>query len=163
MNEASLESKIGRLTQLEVVINEGRECTEWINSIVLVKKPNGSVRLSCPKWSQQSDKQESVALQNSWRHPTWTGRFEIFQLAWREVGLLIHPSWQWEQFPDNLQCVLGQVSMATCTLWAKCSRVVFLERINRVLRSVLNTAGTVDDIIYNGNEKLPTSPQLSPC
>jgi len=40
---------------------------------------------------------------------------------------------------------------------------VFQERIDRVPRRVLNTAGIVDDILCNGNEKLPMTLQSSPC
>lgn len=58
-------AELKRLTQLGV-IKEVREHTEWIDSIVPVKKPDGSLRLCLdPKDLNQAIKVESVVPQNS--------------------------------------------------------------------------------------------------
>ena len=141
------------MTQLGV-IKEVREHTEWINSIVPVKKPEGSLRLCLdPKDLNRAIKR------NQWYSRTVNDILpeladsKYFSLLDAKSGYR-HVSLDKESsFLTTFNTPWGKYRWLRLPFGLKVSGDVFQERIDRVLKSVPNSVGIVDDILCHGNEE----------
>ena len=146
-------AELERLTQLGV-IKEVREHTEWINSIVPVKKPDDSLRLCFdPKDLNKAIKR------NQWYSRSVDDILLVLTDS-KYFSLLDAKSRYWHVPLDKESSFLTTVN----TPWGKYrwlripfgQRIagdVFQERIDRLLRNVPNSVGIVDDILCHGNEE----------
>ena len=132
-----------RFTQLEV-IKEVREHTEWINSIVPVNKPDGSLRLCLdPKDLNQAIKR------NQWYSRTVDDILpELADSKYWHVPLDRESS-----FLTTFYTPWGEYRWLRLPFGLKVAGDVFQERIDRVLRNVPNSTGIADDILCHGNEE----------
>ena len=146
-------AELERLTQLGV-IKEVREHTEWINSIVPVKKPDGSLRLCLdPKDLNQAIKR------NQWYSRTVDDILpeladsKYFSLLDAKSGYWHVPLDKESSFLTTFNTPWGKYRWLRLPFGLKVAGDVFQERIDRVLRNVPNSAGIVDDILCHGNEE----------
>ena len=128
--------------------------TEWINSIVPVKKLDGSLRL----WLDPKDLNQAIK-KNQWYSRTIDDILPELADS-KYFSLLDAKSGYWHVPLDRDSSLLTTFN----TPWGKyrCLRLpfglrvagdVFQERIDRVLRSVPNSVGIADDILCHGNEE----------
>ncbi len=141
-----------------------REHTEWINSILPVKKPVGSLRLCLdPKDLNQAIKR------NQWYSRTIDDILPELADS-KYFSLLDAKSGYWHVPLDRESSLLTTFN----TPWGKYRRLrlpfglrvagdVFQERIDRVLRSAPNSVGIADDSLCHGNEETTMTQQSSPC
>ncbi|PFX34396.1 Retrovirus-related Pol polyprotein from transposon 17.6 [Stylophora pistillata] len=146
-------AELERLTQLGV-IKEVREYTEWINSIVPVKKLDGSLRLCLdPKDLKRAIKR------NQW-YSSLVDDILLELANSKYFSLLKAKSGYWHISLDKESSYLttfntpwGKYRWLRLPFGLKVSGDVFQERIDRELRSVPNSVGIVDDILCRGNEE----------
>ena len=147
------QAELERLTQLGV-IKEVREHTEWINSTVPVKKPDGSLRLCLdPKDLNQAIKR------NQWYSRT-IGDILPELADSKYFSLLDAKSGYWHVPLDRESTLLttfktpwGKYRWLRLPFGLRVAGDVFQERIDRVLRSVPNSVGIADDILCYSNEE----------
>ena len=140
-------AELEKLTQLEV-IKEVRKNTEWINSIVSVKKPHGSLRLCLdPKDPNQAIKR------NQWYSRTVDyirpelADSKYFSLHDAKSGYWHVPLDKESSFLATCNTPWGKYRWLRLPFGLQVAGDVFQETIDRVLRSVPNSAGIVDDIL----------------
>ena len=155
-NKAELE----RLTK-EGIITEVKEHTEWINSIVPVMKPNGSLRLCLdPKDLNKAIKR------NQWYSRTIDDILP--QLAKSKYKTLKDAtSGYWHIILDLASSLLTTFN----TPWGKCRWLrlpfglkiisdIFQERLDRVLRLLEGVHGIADDILTHGETEVQHNGRL---
>ena len=129
-----------RLRQLGV-ITEVREHTEWINSIVPVKKPDGSLRLCL----DPEDLNQVIKRNQSYSRTVDDILPELADSKY--FSLLDAKSGHWHVPLDK------ESSFLRLPFGLKVPGNVFHERIDRLLRSVPNSGAIVDNILCDGNEE----------
>ena len=151
--KAAYKAELERLVQLEV-IKEVQEHTEWINSIVPVKKPDGSLRLCLdPKDLNKAIKR------NRWYSrtiddvlPELAGS-KYFSLLDAKSGYWHVPLDKESSFLTTFNTPWGKYRWLRLPFGLKVAGDVFQERVDRVLRKVSNTTGIADDVLCHGNTK----------
>ena len=131
-----------------------KEHTEWINSIVPVKKPNGSLRLCLdPKDLNQAIKR------NQWYSRTIDDILpeladsKYFSLLDAKPGYWHVPLDRESSLLTTFNTPWGKYLWLRLPFGLRVSGDVFQERIDRVLRIVPNSVGSADDILCHGNEE----------
>ena len=147
--------ELKRLVELGV-IKEVQEYTEWINSIVPVKKPNGSLSL----YLDPKDLNKAIK-RNQWYKRTVDDVLpELANLKY--FILLDAKSGYWHVPLDKESSLLTTFN----TPWSKYMWLrlpfelteagdVFQERLDRVLKSVHSTTSISDDVLCYGNAEIP--------
>ena len=146
-------AELEKLVQLRV-IQEVKEHTEWINSIVPVKKPDGSLRLCLdPKDLNKAIKR------NRWYSrtiddilPELTGS-KYFSLLDAKSGYWHVPLDRDSSFLTTFNTPWGKYRWLRLPFGLKVAADVFQERVDRVLRSVSNTTGIADDVLCHGSRE----------
>ena len=140
-------AELKRLVQLGVT-KEVQDHTEWIDSIVLVKKPDGSLRLcldpkdlnkavKCNQWYNKTIDDVLPELANS----------EYFSLLNAKSGYWLtnfNTPWPWGKY--YWVCLPFGLTLAGD---------VFQLRLGRDLKSVPSTTGITDDVLCHGNAEIP--------
>ena len=146
-------TELEKLTPLEV-IKEVRKNTEWINSIAPVKKPDGSLRLCLdPKDLNKAIKR------NQWHNRTVDYNLpeladsKYFSLHDSKSGYWHVPLDKESNFLATFNTPWGKYRWLRLPFGLQVAGDVFQETIDRVLRSVPNSAGIIDDILCHGNEE----------
>ena len=147
---AAYKAELERLVDLGI-ITEVKEHTEWINSVVPVKKPDGSLRLCLdPKDLNKAIKR------NQWYNRTIDDILPELCNS-KFFSLLDATSGYWHVKLDYQSSLLttfntpwGKFRWLCLPFGLKVSGDVFQERLDRVLRSILNTTGIADDVLSHG-------------
>ena len=146
-------AELERLTQLGV-IRVVREHTEWINSIVPVKKLDDSLRLCLdPKYLNKAIKRNQWYSRSVDDILPELADSNYFSLLDARLGYWHVPLDKQSSFLTAFNTPWGKYRWLLLLFGLRVGRDVFQERINRVLRNVPNSVGIVDDILCNGNEE----------
>ena len=155
-------AELERLTQLGV-IKEVREHTEWINSIVPVKKPDGSFRLCLdPKDLNKAIKRNQWYSRSLDDILPELADSKCFSLLDAKSGYWHVPLDKESIFLTTVNAPWGKYRWPRLPFGQRIAGDVFQERIDRVLRNVPNSVGIVDDILCHGNEETTHDAAVSP-
>ena len=158
--QAAYRAELDRLTK-EGIITEVQEHTEWINSIVLVMKPNGSLRLCLdPKDLNKAIKR------NQWYSRTIDDILPKLAKS-KYKTLKDATSGYWHVILDLASSLLttfntpwGKFRWLRLLFGLKISSDIFQERLDRVLRLLNGVHGITDDILTHGETEIQHDGQL---
>ena len=143
--------ELERLVQLGVV-QEVKEHTEWVNSIVPVKKPDGSLRLCLdPKDLNKAIKRNhwySRTLDDILPELTGSKYFSLLDAKSRYWHVPLDKE---SSFLTTFNTPWGKYRWLRLPFGLKVAGDVFQERVDRVLRNVSNTTGIADDVLCYGD------------
>ena len=142
--------ELDRLLRINVIA-EVREYTEWVNSIVPAKKPDGTLRLCLdPKDLNKEMKRDKWYTRTMDDVLPELAGSKFFSLLDAKSGFWHIPLDHESSMLTTFNTPWGKFRWLRLPFGLTVSGDVFQERLDRVLRSIPNTTGIADDVLSHG-------------